>query len=132
MNIVYETDGPVSADELSELFRNSGINRPYNDLERLERMIENSDILVTARVEGFLVGIARSVSDFSYCCYLSDLAIDRKYQKIGIGRELVNRTREQISEEVSLILLSAETALNYYPRIGFERVDNAFVIKRKR
>ena len=132
MNIVYETDGPVSADELSELFRNSGINRPYNDLERLEWMIENSDILVTARVEGFLVGIARSVSDFSYCCYLSDLAIDRKYQKIGIGRELVNRTREQISEEVSLILLSAETALNYYPRIGFERVDNAFVIKRKR
>ena len=132
MNVVYETDGHVSADELSELFRNSGINRPYNDLERLQRMIENSDILVTARVDGFLVGIARSFTDYSYCCYLSDLAVDEKYQKKGIGKELVHKTYEQLSEEVSLILLSAETALNYYPRIGFERVDNAFVIKRKR
>ena len=132
MNVVYETDGHVSADELSELFRNSGINRPYNDLERLQRMIENSDILVTARVDGFLVGIARSLTDYSYCCYLSDLAVDEKYQKKGIGKELVHKTYEQLSEEVSLILLSAETALNYYPRIGFERVDNAFVIKRKR
>ena len=132
MNVVYETDGHVSADELSELFRNSGINRPYNDLERLQRMIENSDILVTARVDGFLVGIARSLTDYSYCCYLSDLAVDGKYQKKGIGKELVHKTYEQLSEEVSLILLSAETALNYYPRIGFERVDNAFVIKRKR
>lgn len=132
MNVVYETDGHVSADELSELFRNSGINRPYNDLERLQRMIENSDILVTARVDGFLVGIARSLTDYSYCCYLSDLAVDGKYQKKGIGKELVHKTYEQLSEEVSLILLSVETALNYYPRIGFERVDNAFVIKRKR
>ncbi|MCL4336561.1 MAG: GNAT family N-acetyltransferase [Candidatus Thermoplasmatota archaeon] len=132
LNVVYEKKGTVNANELSELFKKSGINRPYEDLDRMQRMIENSDMLVTARIDGQLVGIARSLTDYSYCCYLSDLAVDKKYQKMGIGKEMVHRTREQLSEEVSLILLSAETALNYYPKIGFDRVDNAFVIKRKR
>ena len=132
LSVVYEKKGTVKANELSELFRKSGINRPYEDLDRMQRMIENSDMLVTARIDGHLVGIARSLTDYSYCCYLSDLAVDKEYQKMGIGKELVQRTREQLSEEVSLILLSAETALNYYPKIGFDRVDNAFVIKRKR
>ncbi len=131
-NVVYDVNGSVRADELSDLFKKSGISRPFEDLDRMRRMIENSNIIVTARIDGLLVGVARSLSDFSYCCYLSDLAVDEKYQRRGIGEELIRRTRGLLSEEVSLILLSAKGAMDYYPRIGFERVDNAFVIRRKR
>lgn len=95
-------------------------------------MIDNSDVLITAWTEGKMVGVARAITDFSYCCYLSDLAIDREYQKRGIGKELINRVRTEIGEECSLVLLSAPGAIEYYPLVGFERTDKAFVIKRKR
>jgi predicted N-acetyltransferase YhbS len=79
-----------------------------------------------------LVGVSRSLTDYAYCCYLSDLAVDKEYQALGIGKELVRRTQVVIGEEVSLVLLSAPGALSYYPTIGFAPADNAFVIKRKR
>jgi predicted N-acetyltransferase YhbS len=62
---------------------------------------------------------------------LSDLAVDREYQKQGIGAELVHRVKAIIGDECSLVLLSAPGAMEYYPKIGFKKVDNAFVIKRK-
>ncbi|WP_146812496.1 GNAT family N-acetyltransferase, partial [Aneurinibacillus danicus] len=70
--------------------------------------------------------------DFSYCCYLSDLAVDKDYQKSGIGKELIGRIRNIIGEEVALILLSAPNAMDYYPKVGFDKVDNGFIIRRKR
>jgi predicted N-acetyltransferase YhbS len=74
----------------------------------------------------------RGSSDFSYCCYLSDLAVDKDYQKSGIGKELIGRIRNIIGEEVALILLSAPNAMDYYPKVGFDKVDNGFIIRRKR
>lgn len=78
-----------------------------------------------------MIGIARAITDFSYCCYLSDLAIDEQFQKHGVGKELVQRVQAAIGDECSLVLLSAPGAMDYYPRIGFDKADNAFVIKRK-
>ncbi|MEX1030699.1 MAG: GNAT family N-acetyltransferase [Paenibacillaceae bacterium] len=94
-------------------------------------MIDNSDVVISAWVDGKMIGVARALTDFSYCCYLSDLAVDKNYQQHGVGRELVEQVRAKIGDECALILLSAPGAIDYYPRLGFDRVDNAFVIKRK-
>jgi ribosomal protein S18 acetylase RimI-like enzyme len=130
--ITYHINRKISAKEVSNLFIKSGINRPANDLDRIQRMIENADINVTAWDNDRLVGIARSITDYSFCCYLSDLAVDKDYQKRGIGKELVRITKEQIGEEVSLILLASPIAMEYYPHIGFEKLDNCFAIRKTR
>lgn len=95
-------------------------------------MFAAPSLVLSAWVEGRLVGLARSLTDQAYCCYLSDLAVDKDYQGLGIGRALVERTQALIGDEVSLILLAAPNAMSYYPALGFQLADNAFVIRRKR
>ncbi|WP_404328791.1 GNAT family N-acetyltransferase [Mesobacillus maritimus] len=130
--IIYKLNEQITPKELSTVFKNSGIRRPIDDLPRLKRMIENGDLLITARVHDKLVGVARAITDFSYCCYLSDLAVDQQYQKQGIGKELIRLVQEQITDEVTLLLLSSPVAMEYYPRVGFEKVENGYRILRKK
>ena len=132
MIIHYREDAALEAEQLAELFRNSGIRRPTEDLGRLRLMIDNSNLIVTAWHEGRLVGIARALTDFSWCCYLSDLAVDLDYQRRGIGRELVRLVGARTGEMCSLILNSAPGAMEYYPKIGLEAIENGWMIKRAR
>ncbi len=132
MVITYKTNAKLEAHELSDLFKASGIKRPVEDLNRVKNMIDNSNLLVTAWDGEKLVGIARALSDFSYCCYLSDLAVDKEYQNQGIGHELVNEIQKLIGDESNLVLLSAPEAMEYYPKIGFEKAGNAYIIYRKK
>jgi N-acetylglutamate synthase-like GNAT family acetyltransferase len=132
MEITYSDSAEIKSEDLSRLFMTSGIKRPYQDLERLARMIEHADIIITAWHAGKMIGIARALTDYSYCCYLSDLAVDAEYQKSGIGNELVDRVKDRIGEECSLVLISAPGATEYYPKIGFVQSDKAFVIARQR
>ncbi len=132
MNLTYNFEKQLEAHEVAGVFRKSGINRPVDDLDRIQRMIGHADLILTARMDGRLVGIARAITDFSYCCYLSDLAVDSDYQKNGIGKALIHKLQERLGEEVTLILVSAPTAVDYYPRIGFEKLDKAFSIRRKK
>lgn len=129
--IHYEESKTISASELAEVFRQSGIRRPVEDLSRLQKMLDQADITITAWEGNKLVGIARAITDFSYCCYLSDLAVHRDFQKKGIGRELVQRVQEKVGEEISLILLASPIAMEYYPRIGFQKIENGYIIPRK-
>ncbi|MFD1953504.1 GNAT family N-acetyltransferase [Paenibacillus thailandensis] len=128
----YKVDAALTAQEVAEVFRSSGIKRPVDDPERIQRMIDHADLTVTAWDGGRLIGIARAVTDFAYCCYLSDLAVRKEYQKKGIGKELVTRLRGRLGDEVSLLLLSAPSAMDYYPLIGFEKSDKAFLIPRSK
>lgn len=130
MAIEYRINTPLRSKDVSDVFKSSGIKRPVDDLERIQRMIDNADVNISAWDGVKLVGIARAITDFSYCCYLSDLAVSKEYQKTGIGAELVERLREHLGKEVSLLLLSAPTAMEYYPRIGFEKTEKAFLIPR--
>ncbi|SFE76959.1 Predicted N-acetyltransferase YhbS [Paenibacillus catalpae] len=132
MSVEYRIEAPVTAVQVAEVFRSSGIKRPVDNLARIQKMIDNADLTVTAWDGDELVGVARAVTDFSYCCYLSDLAVSKTHQRLGIGTELVSRLREHLGEEVSLLLLSAPSAMDYYPQIGFNKADNAFLIKRVR
>jgi ribosomal protein S18 acetylase RimI-like enzyme len=130
MTIEYKVNALLLSEDVSDVFKSSGIKRPVDDLERIQRMIENADVIISAWDGVKLVGIARAITDFSYCCYLSDLAVSKEYQKTGIGTELVRRLQEHLGDEVSLLLLSAPTAMEYYPRIGFEKTEKAFLIPR--
>jgi predicted N-acetyltransferase YhbS len=91
-------------------------------------MLHHADLLVTAWQGHLLIGVARSVTDFHYCCYLSDLAVDRSVQHAGIGRVLIRKTREQLGPNCALILLAAPAAAGYYPRLGFTQHDSAWVL----
>lgn len=129
--ITYSDSKLQKAEDIAAVFKNSGIKRPYEDIARIQRMIDHADILLTAWKDEVMIGVARAITDFSYCCYLSDLAVDQKFQKYGIGRKLVSLLQEKIGDECSLVLLSAPTAMEYYPRLGFTKSDRAYVISRK-
>ncbi len=130
MEIIYRTDIIPETSQIIDLYESSGINRPTRDAERISRMYSNSNLIVTAWHKDKLVGIARSLTDFCYCCYLSDLAVRKEYQSKGIGKKLIELTKNIIGEQTSLILLSAQSAMDYYPKIGFEKIENGFIIKR--
>ncbi|OBZ17059.1 GNAT family N-acetyltransferase [Bacillus sp. FJAT-26390] len=130
--IRYQEGKVVSAADLSTVFANSGIKRPYQDLERMQKMIDHADVIISAWDGEKLVGIARAITDYAYCCYLSDLAVDKAYQRNGIGKQLVERLRESLGAEVSLVLLSSPIAVDYYPRIGFTHSDKCYVIAREK
>lgn len=130
--VEYLRDVHLDPIEIIRVFNASGIQRPTSDAPRIERMFSAPSLIISAWLEGRLVGVCRSLTDFAYCCYLSDLAVDRSVQGQGIGTELIRRTQAAIGDEVSLILLSAAGAMSYYPQVGFERAENAFIIKRQR
>lgn len=130
MEIAYKLDTIPDTGIIIELYNSSGINRPTTDKERITKMYSNSNLIVTAWDKEKLVGISRSLTDFCYCCYLSDLAVRKEYQKYGIGKKLISLTKENIGDQVMLLLLSAKTAMDYYPKVGFQKVDNGFIIKR--
>lgn len=104
-----------------------GERRPIEDLERIKTMVENANLIITARIDNKLVGVARSVTDWVFCTYLSDLFVDEAYQKLGIGKELIRQTK-LASPQATLILLSAPKAVEYYPHINMTRHPNAFIL----
>ena len=120
----------LTAEQVATLYKLSGINRPTDDLPRMQRLLDNANLTVSAWEGETLVGLARSFCDYGWVCYLSDLAVVQNDQRQGIGRALIEATRTHIGPQCQLLLLSAPAAMEYYPKVGFENVKNAFVIKR--
>jgi GNAT superfamily N-acetyltransferase len=104
-----------------------GERRPVDDRERIESMLQNADLIVTARLNGRLVGVSRAITDFAFCTYLSDLAVDESCQKQGIGRKLIERTHEAAGLMTRLILIAAPKARSYYPHIGMVPHDSCWM-----
>jgi GNAT superfamily N-acetyltransferase len=131
MNITYKNDVTPDTDAIISVYASSGLKRPIDDKDRIAKMYANASLVVSAWDGESLVGVARSITDFCYCCYLADLAVDLNYQKSGIGKKLLYLTKEIIGDQCMLLLLSAPGAMEYYPKIGLEKVDTAFLINRK-
>ena len=132
--IAYAVEEKISVDEFIDLLKRSGLDqrRPVDKPDIVQAMVDNADLWVTARdTAGLLVGVARSLTDFSYCCYLSDLAVDKNFQRAGIGRELLARTKEASGgDKISMLLLSAPDGMDYYPKAGLEKIENCFGWRR--
>jgi N-acetylglutamate synthase-like GNAT family acetyltransferase len=132
MKITYKLDIIPTVQQIIELYDNAGLPRPTNDAERIQKMFENSDLIVTAWDHEKLVGVSRNITDWVWCCYLADLAVSPDYKKEGIGRKLIELTKEKVSEQSMVLLLSVPTAIEYYPKVGFEKVENGFIIFRSK
>ena len=127
--IIYSLEKSLDPDEFVEVLKKSTLaeRRPVDDEQRITTMCNNANLIVTARLNGVLIGIARSVTDFVYCTYLSDLAVDVKHQKKGIGKKLIEETKKA-TPQAKLILLSAPAAIDYYPKIGMKKHSYCYFI----
>jgi predicted GNAT superfamily acetyltransferase len=132
--ITFSEEPELGVDEFVDVLRRSTLaeRRPVADRTRIATMLRHADIVMCARdAKGRLVGVSRALTDFAYCCYLSDLAVDEAVQRLGIGRELVRRTHERAGRGAMLILLAAPNAKSYHPHIGMEACDRAFTTNRR-
>ena len=127
--ITYRTGNHLDLDAVIELYRAStlGERRPVDDRRCMSGMLRHANLVVTAWDADLLVGIARSLSDFCYCTYLSDLAVRLSHQRRGIGRELIRRTRRE-GGTARIVLLAAPRAAGYYPQLGFQRHPQAWIL----
>lgn len=130
----YAVDRSIDVPQFRDLLVRStlGERRPIDVDECLEGMLRHADILATAWVDDVLVGVSRSLTDWTYSCYLADLAVDVAYQREGIGRQLIDLTQRQLGPLCKIILLAAPAASEYYPRIGFEHNPRAWLLERDR
>ena len=129
MNITYKTIKDIPIDMVVALYNAStlGERRPVDDIQRMRAMFQHANLIVSAWDGDKLVGIARSLSDFAFCTYLSDLAVDTAYQQKGIGKELIRRT-QSLGGKATIYLFSAPAAVEYYPKIGFSQGDG-FILR---
>jgi GNAT superfamily N-acetyltransferase len=128
--IAYQEEPDLAVEEFIAVLVRSTLaeRRPIHDAATMRAMLANASVILTARSGGSLVGVARAMTDFAFCTYLSDLAVDVTYQKRGIGRELVRRTHEAAGLHTTLILLAAPAARDYYPRIGMTKHDSCWIL----
>lgn len=133
MKIEYKINHPVNRSEFIDVLERSTLaeRRPADDHECIDGMLANNNLLVSAWDGDTLVGVSRSLTDFHYACYLSDLAVDERYQNSGIGKELIALTQRQLEPKCKLILLAAPAAKDYYQHIGFNHNDRCWVLDRK-
>jgi GNAT superfamily N-acetyltransferase len=132
MQIQYAAEPGLSVDDFRAVLVAStlGARRPVDEPERLAAMLKHANLIVTARVEGRLVGVSRALTDFSFCCYVSDLAVDLAWQRRGIGKALLQETRIRAGTHAMLLLISAPAAERYYPHIGMTHVPSCWAFPR--
>jgi len=133
-DILYRSNIKITGNDFIDLLKRSTLaeRRPVDDVMRIQKMLDHANVIVTAWSGEKLVGLSRAVTDFSFCCYLSDLAVDEEYQHQGIGKQLVKLTHDAAGPETTLILLAAPAATEYYPKIGMKSVTSCFVFDRKK
>ena len=132
MSTTYQIEPRLSAAEFIDVLVRSTLaeRRPVEDFATIDAMLRHADVIATARIDGLLVGVARALTDFAYCTYLSDLAVDEQHQRQGIGRELIRLVHETAGLRTTLILLAAPKAQSYYPHVGMTQHESCWTIPR--
>jgi GNAT superfamily N-acetyltransferase len=130
--ISYSNQVSITAKQAIDLYERStlGERRPINNVTTFELMLKNANLIVTAWDDDKLIGISRSLTDFAYVAYLADLAVDEQYQRIGIGKQLIEETKARLGPECMIVLLAAPKANAYYEHLGFEHNPRAWTLKK--
>ncbi|RRO06160.1 GNAT family N-acetyltransferase [Pectobacterium aquaticum] len=130
VDVCYKVNAPLSSQQFIELLAKTslGPRRPLDDETAIAGMLKHANLLVSAWQGETLVGIARSVTDFHFCCYLSDLAVSEDYQHAGIGKKLIQQTAQQLEKGCKIILLAAPLAVDDYPKLGFEKHNSTWLM----
>jgi predicted N-acetyltransferase YhbS len=131
MTIRFSTETAITSGQFIDVLRRStlGERRPLEDARCIADMLRHANLLCTAWDDQRLIGVARSLTDFSYCCYLADLAVDQAYQRHGLGRQLIRLTQARLGPHCKIILLAAPKAVDYYPHIGFTQHPSAWLLR---
>ena len=129
--IAYRQGGMLDLAAMRDLYRAStlGERRPIDDQAAFADMLRHANLVITAWDGELAVGIARTLTDFSYVAYLADLAVRASHQRRGIGKELMRRTRAALHGRALLVLLAAPKAVDYYPHVGFAHHPQAWTLK---
>jgi ribosomal protein S18 acetylase RimI-like enzyme len=135
--VLYASEPALDVAEFRRVLVESGLGetRPVDDEARLQTMLANANLVLTARLDRpdrQLVGVARAITDFAWVCYISELAVSRSAQGLGIGKGLMDEAQRQLGPSVAISLLSMPDAVGFYERIGMERMADAFWFSRKR
>ena len=130
--IEYRDNATITPEEAIDLYIRStlGERRPIHNVQTFAAMLKNANLTITAWDSDKLVGISRSLTDFSYVAYLADLAVDQDYQQSGIGKQLIEETKSRLGAECMIVLLAAPKANEYYEHIGFEHNPRAWTFKK--
>lgn len=129
MEIQYKLETTPTTKQIIDLYDNAGLPRPTTDKARIKKMYENSNLIVTAWDNEKLVAVSRSITDWCWSCYLADLAVRQDYEKLKIGKKLIDLTKEKVGEQTMVLLLSVPAAMEYYPKVGFSKEDRSFIIQ---
>ena len=132
MNIEYRDNAKITVEVAIDLYKRStlGERRPVDRPEIFEGMLENASLTISAWHGDRIVGISRTLTDFTYVAYLADLAVDIDFQRQGIGKQLIEETKRRLGRECMIVLLAAPKANDYYPKLGFEHNPRAWMLKR--
>jgi GNAT superfamily N-acetyltransferase len=133
MKVDYRIDAEITVDAAIDLYKRSTLaeRRPVDRPDIFEGMLKHANLTISAWAGSDLVGIARTLTDFTYVAYLADLAVDERIQRQGIGRQLIEQTQSHLGPECMIVLLSAPKANTYYPKIGFEHNPRAWVLNAR-
>lgn len=131
-NLKFAVEPDLNVSEFIDVLRRSSLaeRRPVDDHAAMEGMLRKASLIVTARHHQLLIGVSRALTDFNFCTYLSDLAVDRQFQRQGVGRQLIRLTHLHAGLHTTLILLAAPAARDYYPHIGMQRHDSCWIIPK--
>lgn len=131
MKIQYRDDAQITVEVAIDLYKKStlGERRPIDRPDIFEGMLNNANLIISAWHDNRLVGVSRSLTDFTYVAYLADLAVDAEYQRQGIGGQLIQETKRRLGQECMIVLLAAPKANDYYPKLGFEHNPRAWMLK---
>jgi ribosomal protein S18 acetylase RimI-like enzyme len=130
IEIKYSYDRIPTAEAAIDLYVSAGLPRPTSDKARIQKMFDNSNLVVTAWDQEFLVGVSRCLTDWAWSCYLADLAVRHEYKGQGIGRNLISLTKGKVGEQSMVLLLSVPAAMEYYPKMGFVKQESSFIMDR--
>lgn len=128
--IKYTLNGAVDIEELKELFQSAGLHRPEDSLS-LRKMLIHAKLIVTARHQNQLVGIARALTDFSSCCFLSEVAVRQEYEQRNIASKMLDLIRKEVEEDCDLIMLVPPGQEERSKELGFTKAENLFMIPRQ-
>jgi len=130
--IEYRDNASITAEQAIDLYKRSTLSerRPVHNIQTFEAMLKHANLTITAWNDEKLVGISRTLTDFAYAAYLADLAVDEKYQRSGIGKQLIEETKARLGPECMIVLLAEPKANEYYEHIGFEHNPRAWTLKK--
>ena len=126
--MIKYTEEKLTAQDYIEFLARTDLGSQYPQErfeERIEKLVKNVSISLTARDGEKIVGVLFGLTDFAYWLYVTDLGVDRAYEKKGIGSELMKRAHQLAGGEkdIAIYLIANENAIPFYEKLGMNKSD---------